>query len=501
MKNAVCCISIVLFLFVSAANTFGYIGHSIRIMGFGDELSGVVRDEYTDIYRNPAYLSLVKRVRVFGQNNLLGRTELRIAPQITNKQTGLVGLVLPIPDLGNLALVSEIKSSTSEDHPKYTDRKDYFDQYTITTDSKDESYKESIVNFKAIYSRRLSSSLLAGVDFVYLKNYHRRDYETYSANIKRSNASDDLISESISEYGSHSDDSPDAQRMSFGVFFDSWKEKTLDFTFYYERLSYTKRSSSAREYNLMGFAPDTSSDNRINWSCSSGPVKDWALGLDVNFKRDLTEKTILVLLFGGSYQEKMLSWSEQSRDTSFSSPDYSTLNQGYSSMNYEDEGFSLMLGMGFETRFAFNILDIADVLANDLDGACTLGVACKSYWDRDKLDHHRWSEESNLRMLGDSIIYSVDNFGESKIKKTVNSYKLSFPIGVEFVLEKAIKIRFGGEFEARRYETETGFSTSSKSYYYQGLGLSYHERIYFDAYAENSLSHMSKWMARVEYRF
>ncbi|MGB2768693.1 MAG: hypothetical protein WBC88_03080, partial [Candidatus Zixiibacteriota bacterium] len=73
------------------------------------------------------------------------------------------------------------------------ERRDYSDRYAISTNSKNQYTKESIVNFKAIYSRRLSASLLAGGDFVYLKNYHRLASETYYATIERSTASDDLL--------------------------------------------------------------------------------------------------------------------------------------------------------------------------------------------------------------------------------------------------------------------------------------------------------------------
>jgi hypothetical protein len=501
MKNAVCCISIVLFLFVSAANTFGYIGHSIRIMGFGDELAGVVRDEYTDIYRNPAYLSLVKRVRVFGQNNLVGRTELKIAPQITNKETGLVGVVLPLPDFGNLALVGELKPSSSEKYPSNIERRDYSDRYRVSTYSENVHSKESIVNFKAIYSRRLSPSFLAGVDFVYLKNYHSSDSKIYSSMIDRSITTDDLLRDESDEEVSNSDDSPDAQRATLGLFFDSWERSTLDFTIYYENLNYVKEAYYRKQTDNLWFSPDTSQYHNLDCSASSGPVENRAFGLDVNWKRDLSKKTILSLLFGGRYETNKYTWSEQGRDTSYQSSDRHTLFESQSAIDNDDEGFSLMLGVGCETRFSFNILDIADVLANDLDGACTLGVACKGYWDQDKLDHYSWSAESSTSMVGDSVSKSTHGFEEARVRKTINSFRLCIPVGMEFVLEKAVKIRLGGEFVVRKDETESGSYSWSKGYYYQGFGLSYHDQIHLDVVSKEPMSHIGNWTARVEYRF
>jgi hypothetical protein len=500
-KKMICCAVLLCFFLAAFDSALAYIAKSIRIMGMGEELAGVVRDEYTDIYRNPAYLSLVKRVRVLGQYNLVGRTELGIAPQMTNKETGLAGIVLPLPGFGNLALVGEVKPSTSEDHRSEIVRRDYYDRYTVSANTTKKYTKESIGNFKAICSRALSSSLLAGVDFVYLKNHHRAASEAHYSTIQRSTISDELLQDERDEQVGDSDDSPDAQRATLGLLLNSWEKSALDFVFYYENLHYATEASSRSETDDRRFAPDSSQYHRLNCSTSSGPVENKALGLDLNWKRDVSKKTILSLLFGGRYETSKYTWLEQGRGTYLYSPDRCVLSENCKSINNDDKGFSLMLGVGCETRFTFKILDIGDVLANDLDGACTLAVACKGYWDQDKLDHYRWSADSNISMVGDSVSKSIAGFEEATVRKTTNSYRLSIPIGLEFVLEQAVKIRLGGEFVMRREETESGFSTWSKGYFSQGLGLSYHDQIHLDVYPKGSMSHVGDWMARVEYRF
>jgi hypothetical protein len=501
MKKVIFSILALCLVSVISSPALGYIAKSIRIMGIGEELTGVMRDEYTDIYRNPAYLSLIKRVRIFGQNNLIGRTELKIAPQITNKETGLLGVVLPLPDFGNLALVGELKPSTSEEHPRETEYRDYSDRYRISTYSENVYTKESIVNFKAIYSKRLSSSLLAGVDFVYLKNYHRRDSDIHSSTIHRNAATDDLLRDESYEEARNSDDSPDAQRATLGLLFDSRERSTLDFTLYYENLNYVKEASHRIETDDRRFTPDTSQYSRLNHSTSRSPVENRAFGLDVNWKRDISKKTILSLLFGSRYETNEYTLSEQGRVTYYLSPDLHTLSENQYSIKNDDEGFSLMMGVGCETRFTFKILDIEDVLANDLDGACTIAVACKGYWDQEKLDHYSWSAESSINMVGDSVTRSTAEFEEARVRKTTNSYRLSIPMGMEFVLERAVKIRLGGEFVVRRDETESGSSSGSKGYFYQGFGISYQDHIHLDVYSKEPMSHMGHWMARVEYRF
>lgn len=502
MRRKITCCAVLLCLSLAGFDgALAYIGKSIRIMGMGEELAGVVRDEYTDIYRNPAYLSLVKRARIFGQHNLVGRTELAIAPQITNKETGLLGVVLPIPDFGNLALVGELKPSTSDDHPSHIQRQGYSNYYRVSTYSENVYTKESIANFKAIYSRRISASLLAGVDLVYLKNYHRLDSEVHSSKIERSTASDELLRDEGYERVGNSDDSPDAQRATVGLLFDSWERSTLDFTLYYENLHYVKAASSRSETNNRRFAPDTSQYCRLNCITSGGPVEDQAFGLDFNWKRDISKKTILSFLFGGRYETNKHTWSKQGRDTLFYSPDRHVLYEDYASISNDDKGFSLMLGIGCETRFTFKILEIEDVLADDLDGACTLVVALKGYWDQDRLDHHNWSANSNISMVGDSVVKSTSASKEASVRKTTNSYRLSIPVGTEFVLEKAVKLRLGGKFVVRKDETESGSSTWSKGYFCQGFGLSYRDQIQLDVYSKEPMSRMGNWTARLEYRF
>ncbi|MDH4222308.1 MAG: hypothetical protein OEV55_02085, partial [candidate division Zixibacteria bacterium] len=53
------------------------------------------------------------------------------------------------------------------------------------------------------------------------------------------------------------DDSPDAQRGSLGMILNPWTKTTLDFTLYYEKLSYISQSSSIGESQSIWFGIDT----------------------------------------------------------------------------------------------------------------------------------------------------------------------------------------------------------------------------------------------------
>ncbi len=258
MKKVFFCISILCLLLVTARNTQGYLGKSIRLMSIGDELAGVIEDEYTDIYRNPAYLSFIDKPRIFGQYNLYWQPEVKIADYFQNQKTGLLGVVLPLSDYGNIALVGELKPSSEKDGYNRASRTEYIDYYTLDTTSASSYRKESIQNFKAIYSLKLSPSLRLGIDYVYLKNYNDGETESQKIITQRYSGSDSLKSYGRSYSSNNLDDSPDAQRVSLGMILNPWTKTTLDFTLYYEKLSYISQNSSIGESQSILFGADSS---------------------------------------------------------------------------------------------------------------------------------------------------------------------------------------------------------------------------------------------------
>lgn len=486
MKKMVCCASLLCFFFAASTSALGYIGKSIRIMGFGEHLAGVIKDEDTDIYRNPAYLSFVDTPRAFGQYNLFHHMELRIAENLTNKGTALFGFVIPTPSCGSFALVAELKPSTSEKKSSHTGQKEYVDYHVVDTSSSRVFDKKTIEGFKAVYSFNLSPSLRIGTDFTYLRNYDRRDSEAKSIFTHRSIASDELRYNKQYEDVRNSDDSPDAQRMSLGMVSTTWDKITLDLTLYYENLHYTKTASSRGESETDDLRTDTTTTVHLAWGASSGPTKNRTVGLDVNLKYHFPQKTNLAFLFGVRNGKNEFSWSDVSGDTSYSSKDVSRWGSGIVSVVHDDRTLSLATGIGVEKDFSPSV---------------KVGAACRGHWNQEKLDRHQVSRFSSISTVGDSVTYRSGSSEEKRVKKTANSYELAFPIGAEIILHKTIEVRFGGAFIVKRDETETGHSTSSRDEYYQGIRLSYNERILLDAYIEDEITRLGNWMVKVEYRF
>ncbi len=487
MKRIFCCAALICFLSLFSANAFGYLGKSIRIMSIGNYLAGVVKDQDTDIYRNPAYLSFVDKVRVFGQYNLYGHTELQIAPAFTNKGTGLLGLALPTTGYGNLALVCELKPSTSKNGSSNESRTDELEFYTTRSSYESEFDKKSIEDLKAIYSVTLSPKVRIGADFTYLKNYGRHNSESESIATRRSQSSDEVAYNVQDRYTSRSDDSPDAQRASLGVVLTKGRKTTLDLTFYYESLRFTQTSSGERDYQSKYLEEDTVIWADVSSSISGGPTKNRAVGLDANLKYGLPHEASLVFLAGFRYGKNESSWDRTVVDTTHYYSDNAYRAAGVSeSRVYDDRILTTSAGIGAEKDFSRSI---------------KVGTACRGYWSREKLDRHRVYHYLRVEAVDDSVISSGDSFTESRVKKTANSYELAFPIGAEIVLHKMIKARFGGVFVIARDETETESSTSSKEYNYQGVGLSYDDRILLDAYIKDKADQLDNWMVKVEYRF
>jgi hypothetical protein len=486
MKKILCLVLFFCFLFLSSTSALGYIGKSIRIMGMGDHLAGIVKDQDTDIYRNPAYLSFVEEARIFGQYNLYDHTELRIAQNFTNKKAGLLGFVLHTSSYGNLALVGKLKPSTTEKKSSSADQEQSTDYYVVGSSSSNYFDKKTIQGLKAVYAFTPSSTIRLGADFTYLKNYDRRESETEWTYSQRAIDSDELRYYREYELIRNSDDSPDAQRASLGAVITAWPEATLDLTLYYENLSYTRTASSTGESYKEDLRTDTTTTVYLFWDDASGATENRAIGLDANLKYRFPQKTCLALLLGVRYGESESSWSQVGRDTSYSSHNVDRLSTANASDVAEGSAFSVSIGVGVE---------------KDFSRAIKVGAACRGHWDEETLDERNFTSLSNVWTDADSVIYRSRTSKESVLDKTANSYELIFPVGAEITLHKTITARFGGAFGVRRDETESGYSTSSYDQYYQGIRLSYDERIFMDAYIEEEIDRLGNWMVKLEYRF
>lgn len=486
MKKILCCVSVFYLVFLSSTYAFGYLGKSIRIMALGDHLAGIVADENTDIYRNPAYLSFVDDTRIFGQYNLYGHTELKIAPNLTNERTGLLGLAVPLSPKDKLAIIGEIKPSTSEDQSSSTKQSDYTSRYNVYSSSGEVSTKKTIENFKVAYSRQLSEVVRVGADFTYLKNYNRQDSRTATASTDWEQFGGQQITSDSSESIRNSEDSPDAQRFSFGAVLSRWQGTTIDFTLYHENLTYAQTVLYLKDREMVRYYPGSTETHDSYRTDSRAPTRNRTAGLDVNLRRDLPHDAALSLLMGVSYGKFEYSFSQYGIDTMYSNSHYSRYTTSNDSRSQDDRTLYADVGVGVEKDFSSFI---------------KVAAACRTHWRRDRLDHQEQKHSSSVYFEDDSVTSSSDIFESKSVNKTANSYEIAFPFGAEIAFKEMIRVRFGAAFVITREEGETGHSTSSQDQYYQGVGLSYDDRIFLDAYIKNEMERLQNWMVKMEYRF
>ena len=519
-----------LFLLFSANEIFAYLNPSLRIRALGDEFVGVIDDNYTDIYRNPAYLSYVKRIKIFGQYNnyykapvfILRKTEIDYAPigipeyklgkenatriklrssssqqaniqgYFHNKKTVLGGLVLPIFNYGSLSLVGELKPDEKNTHDSYQQRYLYADYYQDHTYFSKSSTKRTISNFKAIYGIKISRQLRVGLDYTYLKNYDFYEYHSESENIRRYIDTDSLKSINFSKSDRYTDNSPDLHRGSIGFILIPKSSTRLDLTLHYESISYNDTSHNWSEYKYTYYYGDTpsrysGSENQYKRNYKH-KIKSW--GADINIKYSPNYRSTLTFLVSGRFQENNIAGYRDDFRSIWSSID--TLEREKSSGYFwpsenRDEILSFLVGGGLEHNFRPSI---------------KFAIALKGYWDRVKV--RREEKETNFiqETINDSLIYSHTAQWEKSVRVTNDNYRVVLQICVEAKFHKMVKGRLGGMvvYQDTKY-LDRSSSKSMKAHYSLGLGFSYKRKIYMDVFAQDDITEIKSWMVNIGYNF
>jgi hypothetical protein len=489
MRKLFFCLSLFYLSFSQVEKSSAYLGNSVRIKGLGDELAGVVEDEYTDTYRNPAYLSFAKRIKVFAQNNVYGYPEFRMANSFNNAKAVLGGFVIPIQKLGNFAFVGELKPQVKENTSSDGGRYDYLDYY-VTRSACLYSYEDrSIQNFKVLYGTQISPSLRVGVDFVSLKNYDYYETDRKSETIEKYLKDDSLKSSRGGTSFGYENNSPQAKRGSLGVIFSAQKRISVDFTLYYEHLSFTNSSFS------MDHAWDVERRNdtlfyRISGGSFEGETSNrkevWGFDMTLQYHFP-DQKATLCALFSGMHQRNEINgWGNYGHfDLShYDSTEISIWEEN--TYENDDRHTLFLLGVGLEKDFSASIKS---------------GAALKGYWGRHQLDSFAYRRHIKGTTKGDLLVDFYSFKSETPTKGTNNSYYLRIPGGLELDVHKMVKFRIGGLISLNRVESQTGYSTDITKSYFLGLGCHYEDRIFINIYAEKYLTEIKEWMTEIEYHF
>lgn len=488
MKRLYIFLAVFVLVLLHSTQSFAFLGNSLRIRALGDELSGIVTDEYTDIYRNPAYLYSIKNLRVFGQSNTYGYTELEIATFMNNEGAILGGIVIPLSRYGTWALVGELEPSSDEvSWPLLESREDYLGHYAITTRSSGESRDNTIRNFKTVYSLQVNPNFIVGVDFTYLKNYNYVDSNSTQLISDFSLPGDSLrYTTTYSSTGIFSS-SPDAQRFTLGAIFFPRARWSLDLSLYYEHLGYTFRDYTVLEGISTFLYPDTVINAHVH--DFNMPIRGKAYGLEYNLRFRYSTDMVFRQLFEMRYQKKTNLGSELSTELGYnSSVSWLWFSEDKSSFsdNNEYKSLSFLLGSGLEKDFSPSV---------------KIGLGAKGYWE--KIDTRRSESQStqHREVFNDSTIAFSTDSSKSDDQRTSSIFRLALPIGLEAKLLPILKVRISGTWEYEYDSSMEGHVSYSSSYYGLGLGFSLEGRICLDAYVQDPIQELKSWMVNVGYNF
>ncbi len=180
-----------LFLFFSSS-ALAYLEPSFRLKALGEDFVGIIVDEYTDIFRNPAYLSLVENYKILGEYRKDGSNRL------------VAGGVLPKFGFGKIAILG--KGWQQDSKNIYSSRNVYpYGNYIQSYESNSENISNiPLTNSGLIYSANLGQNMNLGANFIYFEDKWKSDNQGTSTYSTTDTTSGLLRQKTISEYENHS---------------------------------------------------------------------------------------------------------------------------------------------------------------------------------------------------------------------------------------------------------------------------------------------------------
>ena len=497
-------------LVFSYKESSAYLERSLRTRALGDDLIGILRDEYSDVYRNPAYLYRESKFKIFAQYNRTSSQDVRLfnpfdfslrteptsstlvvsknlgvipsgAP-LTNENAVLAGLALPLSELGNLALAAEFRPSFSESRNEQTDVYAFSisqDRYVKDIRKSENLSKRNIGIFSVVYAKKLNSFSL-GLDYRYIKGSQVSSTSSFNRSELWSFSTDSLLDWVNSEYENQSDFSSVSHRGRAGLTFSFHQNLNLDLV-----LSFESRKSPDLSSQISEVGDSSEVNQHILTSSFPHKLYIWTGFGDLKYV--LSSGTELCFLLGATYQkDKNSGYRYHSDLTEDRITGFSDLGEENSVYNYDSKTFGLLLSAGLET---------------DLKSSVKLVAGVKFRWGNERLDNSGYSQVHAKRVLQDSIYENLVVLEQMPVKKTFNSYKISAPVGLEIELVKKLYARAGVTAMYRDFNSETQSSHRTNLNYTLGAGYSIKDRIYIDLYTDRNVTDFQSWSFALGYVF
>lgn len=262
MKPIIIAIALIFLLF---STTWAYLEPSFRIKALGEDFVGIIVDEYTDIFRNPAYLALVKNYKIFAEY----RKESLGKGQTANRL--ILGSVLPKFSFGKLAMLGKGWQQKSENLYQI---ETFYAPSTITTikgqTSENINNNPTLINSDFIYALTLGPNFNLGANFIYYEDKTESHYRSNEYVIVFNNVSGFKVREFI---GMRNENTFRANRfiqISSGVNFPWGQTLSFDLNFSFQHLN------SENTNNLMRVI-------QTNYYDSAGNIYQIYGNADTNF--------------------------------------------------------------------------------------------------------------------------------------------------------------------------------------------------------------------------
>ncbi len=171
-------------IFLLFSTSWAYLEPSFRIKALGEDFAGIIVDEYTDIFRNPAYLALVQNYKILGEYRTdKGGSRL------------FFGGVLPKLRFGKIALLGRGWYQESGRTFNRNSILGFSDTTLIQRidQVRAEINKSTLTNFGFIYSIPVVQNFNLGLNFLYLEDRLKSEFSEFVTQILSDAASGYLI--------------------------------------------------------------------------------------------------------------------------------------------------------------------------------------------------------------------------------------------------------------------------------------------------------------------
>jgi len=481
-----------------AANSENY--NSLRLSSMGVGLNGIISDEISDYFRNPAYLNMVEqRTYYLDFDNKGSSNDLRIS-LFSPLFNGQVGLSFS----GNS---SEINSSVNRTEPEF----DLFEEYTITTTSNSKT-SNSNYNLHLWWADNLSENLKYGLNYIRKSSdINSNRFTTKSRLTTRIDLFNQstTVSSRINSKLIDKDNDVDVNTFRAGLIFGSLPGMVIDMVLKAEFNDTNSDAVSGRKINntYSSIRPNYSSTTQSTDTSSSiisSKSNNSVYGLKINAKKRINDSVIQSYFL--SFDRVKFDFSEnemvsdstsvfQKRDSIFSNTTDLFLSEVNSDWDVTTANV-FRIGFGREVR---------------LDKAL-FGIGLNA-----KISNANWDEEITGSSSGLNVVSNNDTTIQqsssielgSVNKREISTAVISFPLGGELNVSNKFSLRLGMVFnavyskdkitsssEGVLFNSERRSLRTGKSF---GIGYTYSERFSADLMAISDLARISSWRISIQY--